>query len=735
MADKRLLYVRRPLYVFALFFLITVAILVFQGERYALPLIILAAEMLLPVLCVRSLRQIAVLPIASVAVLLASVLVYTHFFVFVQPVQQLDNTSASLTVLVTDRPEAGSKLYRGTVVESDHLPENTRLCFSFSDPDMVPESGETVTGTAEFYLPGAQRQYLYGESIYLCGYFSKATVTGQYIGGFMQTIRSFRDTLIGGIHEILSGDEGDVVAAVVLGDTASLSDEVSDDFRNSGLTHLLVVSGLHMTVLAGAIASLFKPGRVHRLLSTTLILAVLWLFMLLVGFSYSVIRAGVMIHFVLIGNAFRFRADARTSLAVALLLILTDNPYAVRDAGFLLSFAATLGLIILTPVLSEMIGSVSLCQRHSWLHKGLLVFSAPIAAMVFTAPIIALFFGRLAILSPIANLLAVWPVTVLLPLAALGALISCVPFGGGIAKGLLFFAGLLVKWVLAVARWIGRLPLSNLAVDHPVILLLLILIPAAAYWGFKLYGRRGLRRVLATGIILLLMSSSTLTLFSRHTLSVRIADGEGSLTAVCETAGRSMAIISGEDIDDFYETRRFFSSCGVTELDVLVVTDGGAAVTASLAKLLTDYPTKTVVYPTDDLDWTAGITEISREPVTASAAFTFWNQATLYFDHGWCRLDFGETRLVFAPGVKTAVPSGWDKAHLTVLRDWVPDNAAGFVTEQALVLCGEPYIQYVTTRLPWGSYPIEFVAKTGARTFVSAGKGDITAADNYYLSH
>ncbi len=733
MADKRFLGVRRPLYVFALFFLITTAILVFQGERYGLPLALVAAVMLLPVLCIRSLRQISVLPIVAVAVLLASVLVYTQFFVFVQPLQKLDNTSTVLTVRVTELPAPDSKLYRGTVVESDRLPIDTHLCFSFADPDLSPQCGETVKGTAQWYLPGAERQYLYGEKIYLCGYFSKATVTGQYIGGFMQTIRTFRDTLIDGIHEILPGDEGDVLAAVVLGDTASLSDEVSNDFRNSGLTHLLVVSGLHMTVLTGAIASLLKPGRVHRVISTLVILAVLWLFMLLVGFSYSVMRAGVMIHFVLIGNAFRFRADARTSLAVALLLILTDNSYAVRDVGFLLSFAATLGLIILTPALDKMIGSIPLCQRHWWLYKGLVVFSAPLAAMAFTAPIIALFFGRLAILSPMANLMAVWPVTVLLPFAALGALILPLPFGGGIAKGLLFFAGLLAKWVLAVARWIGRLPFSNLAVRHLAVLLMLVLLPVSIYWGWKIYGRRGLRRVLAAGTVLLLLVGSVLTLFSRHTLSVRIAEGEGSLTAVCETAGRSMAIISGEDTDDFYDTRRFFSDCGVTKLDLLVVTDGGAAVTASLSKLLIDYPAKTVVYSTDDLDWTAGITGISREPVKESGAFTFWDRATVYLDNGWCRLDFGETRLVFAPGAKSAVPNGWDKAHLTVFRDWIPDAAAGFVTEQALVVCGASYIPYVTTRLPWGSYPIELVAKTGARTYVTAGKGDITVADRYYL--
>ncbi len=733
MADRRILSVRRPLYVFAIFFLITVVILVWRGERYGMQLAAVAGIALILVLFIRPLRRVSLLRIAFSAVLMAALLVYTHFCLFVQPLQKQQDLTVSMTVRVTELPTENSKLYRGTVMESDTLPEGTCLCFSFADPDMAPEWGETVKGEAGLYLPGEQMQYLHSEGVYLCGYFTKASLTGKYIHGYERVLRSWRDTILDGIHGVLPGDEGDVIAAVVLGDTVSLSDEVENDFRDSGLSHVLVVSGLHMTVLTGAIAAVLKPGRVHRLFSTLLILAVVWVFMLLVGFSSSVIRAGVMIHFVLIGGALRFRADARTSLSVALLLVLTMNPYAVLDVGFLLSFAATWGMMVLVPVLDEMIGAIPPCQRHPRLYKGLTVFCAPLAAMAFTAPIVALYFGRLAILTPVANLLAVWPVTVLLPVAALGALFLCLPFGGGIAKGMLFCAGLITKWVLAVARWIGQQPYANLQIRYPVLLLLLTLLPVAIYWGWKVHRRRGLRRVLAAGIVLILLSSSVLTLFSRHTLSVRIADGEGSLTAVFETAGQSMAIISGEDPDEFYQTRRFFSDCGVTELDLLVVTDGSATVTASLAKLLTDYPAKTVVYGADDLDWTAGITGIDREPVEDAAAFTLWSNAVLYTENGWWRLDFGETRLVFAPSVKTAVPDGWDKAHLMVFRDSVPDGAAAFTTEQAVVLCGASYIQYMTTRLPWGSYPIEFVARTGERTFVTAGKGDISAADRYYL--
>ncbi len=735
MVNKRLLIIRRPVYVFAISFLITTAVLVWQGERYGLQTAAVAGVTLLLALCISPLRRVPLLRIVSLAVLLAASLLYTRFFLVVRPLHALDGSTVSMTVRITELPKESSRLYRGVVIDSKALPEDTHLCISFFGADVTPERYETVTGQAQLYLPSsAQMGSLYSENIYLCAYFTEAGITGKTVPWYDRSIQSCRRTILDGMHDILPGDEGDLLAAVVLGDTSSLSDEVDNDFRNSGLSHLLVVSGLHMTILTAAIAAILRPGRLPRPLSTLLILAILWMFMLLVGFSHSVIRAGMMIHFLLIGRAFRFRADSRTSLSAALLLILLLNPYAVADVGFLLSFAATFGMIVLTPALEQIIGAIPLCRRYGWLHQALSVFCCPLAAIAFTAPILCLYFGRLTVLTPITNLLAVWPVTVLLPLAALGALAVCLPFGNGIAHGFLFCAGLLAKWVLAVARVFGRLSVATLQIRHPVSLLLLTLLPIAAFWGWKIHPRRGLRRVMAAGVVLLLTSSLFLSLFSRYTLSCRVADGEGSLTAVFETGGHTMAIVSGAKTDDFYDTRRFFSDCGVEKLDLLVITDGSPAVTASLAHLLEQYPAQTVVYSgADDLDWTAGISGIRREPVDNEATFALWDRVTVYLKDGWCRLDFGDTRLVFAPADKTAIPAGWDRAHLMVFRKTVPDNVATFATRRALMLCDPAQIHRVTTELPWGSYPIDLVSQTGSCAFVTAGKGDLTAADRYWL--
>jgi ComEC/Rec2-related protein len=159
----------------------------------------------------------------------------------------------------------------------------------------------------------------------------------------------------------------------------------------------------------------------------------------LTGFSPSIVRAAVMVGFVLAGELFLRETDGLTLLSIALLLLLFINPYALLSVGLQLSFLSCLGILLLEPYISEL--QKKLKGRGGYL-RGLLAGSASLfltscAAVVFTFPVIAYTFGSLSWLAPLANLLFVPVFTPILTLLLLSVLVYSVIPAVGVALAFL----------------------------------------------------------------------------------------------------------------------------------------------------------------------------------------------------------------------------------------------------------------------------------------------------------
>lgn len=433
---------RRPLCLFALTFAVTAAYLVCTDEWNGARVALVAACLFFVALCIPPVRRTVAVLCVLTAVLTSSVMVYARYQLAVDPLEQLSGETVTATLRITDLPADGKKTYRARVEACTLLKKGTRICVSFADPEAAPARFDCVEVEARLYTPADS---LRSDGIFVAAYVTGATVRDEKRPWYSFISVDLRGRLLKTVREALPGQEGALLSAVCLGDTSMLSPRVQNDFRRSGLTHLLVVSGLHMSILIGAVTLLLKRLHVPRAVRVAVLLAVLWVFMLLVGFSYSVIRAGIMLHFLILADAFRFRADSMTSLCAALLFILCLSPYAVVDVGFLLSFASTFGIILLSPFFEEWIFRRDFFRKHTLCGTLLQCCCTTISAMLFTAPILALFFGTLPMLSVLANLLTAIPVNLLLPLAFSALLTAQIPFLGFLAKGLFFLCRLLSK--------------------------------------------------------------------------------------------------------------------------------------------------------------------------------------------------------------------------------------------------------------------------------------------------
>lgn len=204
--------------------------------------------------------------------------------------------------------------------------------------------------------------------------------------------------------------------AFLLGDRSSLSQSDREAFSLSGVAHLLAISGMHISVLASAVSLLL--GRfINRRRSFLVTLALLMLYGALLGFTASLTRA-IIFFAIFSGSIFvGRRSDGPTRLAAALILYLLIRPEAILDAGFVLSFGASAGIILLYSPLVELFrvepllhprlqhGLASLLSRLLAWIVGMCVTS--LAAQLAILPAVAHYFGAQPLFAPVANLLAV----------------------------------------------------------------------------------------------------------------------------------------------------------------------------------------------------------------------------------------------------------------------------------------------------------------------------------------
>lgn len=222
-----------------------------------------------------------------------------------------------------------------------------------------------------------------------------------------------------------------VLLALLLADRSQIDAPSLDAFRQTGLMHLLAVSGLHIGLVGGMLYVLLKPvlGRLGlrrqsvEWTRAVVTLAVLGLYVLVTGGSVSVQRAFVMAALVIVGRAGERPSDTLNALGAAALLLLALRPPALYDVGFQLSFAAVVALVTLVPLFLASVPERVLQRPLGTFVAGSL--AASVAATLGTAPVLLAHFGALPLGGLLLNLTAI-PLTML----ALGSAIGLALVGG-----------------------------------------------------------------------------------------------------------------------------------------------------------------------------------------------------------------------------------------------------------------------------------------------------------------
>jgi len=281
-----------------------------------------------------------------------------------------------------------------------------------------------------------------------------------------------------------------LLTALILGDRTALDSETREQFRRTGLMHLLAVSGLHVLlvgmvlfqVLGPVLRRLGMPWRGAEAGRAALTLSLLGLYMLVAGASVSVVRAVLMATLLIGGLLLQRSAHTLNTLGVAAVVLLLVRPTQLFDVGFQLSFTAVAAIVTLQPRLRDFVPAAWL--ERPWVRAGLLNVVVSVGAVLGTLPVLLYHFGYASWAGIVLNLPAI-PLTAGTLLAGLLALVA-----GGMSAGAAQAFGAsadlcahLLLWITAQGdAWLGFLAIDRFVTAPLAVVALALGTLALAQW-------------------------------------------------------------------------------------------------------------------------------------------------------------------------------------------------------------------------------------------------------------
>lgn len=290
------------------------------------------------------------------------------------------------------------------------------------------------------------RHYLESKGIVALVY--RAELVSHQTGesSFFRSLYAFKARLETYLFRLFPEPEASFADGLLLGSRRGIPEDLTSAFQKVGLYHIVAISGSNISLLIAVFFALFSFLSFKRRVMISVFC--IFVFILLVGASSTVIRAGLMGSLTLWGLYFGRKSVALFALFWSLIFLVMWNPYMLLyDIGFQLSVASTFGLLTVQPILKERLGMI-FNKLPEWSVPLQEAFWLSLSAQITTLPFMAYYFGRLSWISPFVNVLA----TPFIPLAMFfSALTLLCPLGFPFAWASLFF-------IEKIALWSAQIP-------------------------------------------------------------------------------------------------------------------------------------------------------------------------------------------------------------------------------------------------------------------------------------
>lgn len=390
-------------------------------------------------------------------------------------------------------------------------------------------------------------------------------------------INDYRDKVISTHAQFVKTPYLEILGGIVFGDDAvSPSKEIKESFVNSGLLHILAASGMNVAFIFGFFVLLLRFLRVGFKTRTALGMAMVVLYALMTGLGASIIRAAIMLLFVMAGKLIDRDAHSISLLSFVAFLMLIYNPLWINDVGFQLSFIVTFGLLLMTPLIARF--------KNGIINYLVGTISVPVIAQLWVIPLQIFYFNNISVYSVFANIMSVPIVAVISFGGFISSLVSIIipPIADFICRIFDFVLSPCLILLVKISDFWGGLPNSSVQTTHPdfiqlfVYYLILILLTALINKDLREKYLKTLIKATVISLTILLISLIPVKNSNLEITAFDVGNADSFLIKTPENkyimvdtgrAGYNQGKSQAEII-----VLKYFKDRGIKELDSLIVT-------------------------------------------------------------------------------------------------------------------------------------------------------------------
>lgn len=417
----------------------------------------------------------------------------------------------------------------------------------------IPEFGDKILVKGEISIPNTSRNYKgFDYKEYLKTQKIFGTIDGSEILKISENATSIiskginiiQNSMKKSFNRILDEEEASLCIGILIGDRSDISDEVETNFKNSNLTHMLAVSGSHITYIINGFALLL--GNANKRAAKIATIIFLLFFMILTSFTSSVLRASFMGILILVSSLIHRKPDTINNLGISALILLLINPYTILDIGFILSFAGTLGIIMFSKKITKCFSKILPDKKN--LNFLIDSFSITISANIMIIPIMAYSFSTVSFTFWISNILAGPIMEIVTILGFIVYFISLAFFP------LAFFLGIVLNFLLSlllkIAEISSLIPGSSVYIKTPyliscvVVYVIIFLVYTKRF--IKIPNLKFFNKVIVIVLIIIICSTKIINEYIPRSLYIYFIDvGQGDSTLIRTMYNKTILIDGG----------------------------------------------------------------------------------------------------------------------------------------------------------------------------------------------
>ena len=592
----------RPFAVAGFTVFLTIAFLFDSETGVTTAVFIGSAVALVIALFIERLRTIKQIPLVLASVSLACLMLIVSTNYVYLPLTSYDGKSCYMKARLTDNGENayGNRYYSAESVEIDgeNVEADIKLVFNSS---IEAEAYDYVEGNFVFYKRGKS-----SESALLSNKAS-GTVLGAYPSGeieitevtpenkpFGYKLIRYRQAIKDAIYKALPDERGALAVAMLLGDKSDIPSDIYKDIRVVGLAHTVCVSGLHLSLWAGLILILLRKTHLNRKVTSLIAASAVAAFMALAGFTYSVVRAGIMMLVYLFADAVSRKSDSLNSLGISIIVMACINPFSIGSLGLQLSVLSTAGVIIHSQyIFPEVCGFLRnrIDGKYTFKAVSRLCESFGITACVsvITVPLIYKFTSSVSLYALVSNIFVLPFVEISMVLCAFGAIWAAV-FGAGFNL-FGYIGGLIIDLIIRYSDAFSAFDYLNLRMEQEKVRVIFCGVMLFVIVSLLLANKYKAKPVLSAflAFTILVVSSVIVSYSERKETRIEVVDTGNGVSVLFSHNGENILVNCGGN--EFFSESRIKTAVDTCygKIDCLVLTDTSEYSASQAVNIIKEY--------------------------------------------------------------------------------------------------------------------------------------------------